>query len=365
MTVSISLRCKCGKDFSVPNEADGMKVRCPACSEIVQVPSVVEELAQAAQTDKSTWIHVRCKCGYIVMGPRSWAGREGRCPRCHQRITLTTAAELAVPKPGQEFLLDEEESEADAPIKRQYKKLPGGRATTPIAAMSDSELQAELEKEIDELNRRKKARRIEQARREAEAARQKAEPLKKNAVKPPVAFKGLRKALSRANRGLKSLGIATLLTATLSVWLPRETIASAYLWIEKTSDRLMYRNQPPVGEVTAPQKHAGAGSEANGEAPRDPEEREKFLVACILGDMPSVTGLVEGGASLRERDKLGATPLHWAAGSGQLDVVRYLVEHGADSRAVDNQGNTPLRKAEIFGHKQVVEYLESVEAKKK
>ena len=39
------------------------------------------------------------------------------------------------------------------------------------------------------------------------------------------------------------------------------------------------------------------------------------------------------------------TPIHWAASSGSLDIVRYLIDQQAEVNKVDNSGWTPLHIA--------------------
>ena len=51
------------------------------------------------------------------------------------------------------------------------------------------------------------------------------------------------------------------------------------------------------------------------------------------------------------------TPLHWAAGGGQLDVVTWLLAQGVDVDAKDRFGSTPLHAAAFFGRTAVAEYL--------
>ena len=99
-----------------------------------------------------------------------------------------------------------------------------------------------------------------------------------------------------------------------------------------------------------------------------------------------------GGADVNQPDELGATPLHDAAWSGNLEIARYLMEHGAnvkarhaeggsqplglrrasrtifamvelllahgaDVRAADNSGETPLHLAVDRGYLALVELL--------
>ena len=35
---------------------------------------------------------------------------------------------------------------------------------------------------------------------------------------------------------------------------------------------------------------------------------------------------------------LGSTPLHWSAGYGHVDVVKYFVDHGAHVNSQNNRG---------------------------
>ena len=51
------------------------------------------------------------------------------------------------------------------------------------------------------------------------------------------------------------------------------------------------------------------------------------------------------------------TPLHEAAGSGKLDVVKYLLERGAEPLIKDSRGKLAIERAEIHGHMDVADYL--------
>ena len=50
-------------------------------------------------------------------------------------------------------------------------------------------------------------------------------------------------------------------------------------------------------------------------------------------------------------------PLHEAADSGKLDVVKFLVANGADARKPDGKGRLPIEQARKAHHDDVVQYL--------
>src|SRR5262245_33382766 len=52
--------------------------------------------------------------------------------------------------------------------------------------------------------------------------------------------------------------------------------------------------------------------------------------------------ILEDGASLKARDRFGATPLSRAAKAGDVEIVDLLLEHGADINARDLDGSTAL-----------------------
>lgn len=77
--------------------------------------------------------------------------------------------------------------------------------------------------------------------------------------------------------------------------------------------------------------------------------------AAQYGRWDLVLGLVEQGAPI---STMGQTPLHLAAGAGELEVVRVLLDHGADPTVTDPQFHaTPLQWAEFLHQSDVAAYL--------
>lgn len=88
----------------------------------------------------------------------------------------------------------------------------------------------------------------------------------------------------------------------------------------------------------------------------------EFVEAIKSGNRASVEELIESGAELNQQDKQGWTPLNWAAGSGQLEIVELLLERGADPLAVGRDLRTPQMIALAAGHAEVVKRLRAAEA---
>ncbi|MBY0403620.1 MAG: ankyrin repeat domain-containing protein, partial [Cyanobacteria bacterium] len=57
-------------------------------------------------------------------------------------------------------------------------------------------------------------------------------------------------------------------------------------------------------------------------------------------------------------DSLGRSPLHMAAKSGQLEMVKFLMQIGADVNRGDVMGKTPVMLAKQFGHQSVETLLQ-------
>jgi cytohesin len=72
--------------------------------------------------------------------------------------------------------------------------------------------------------------------------------------------------------------------------------------------------------------------------------------------------LLDKGAEVNARSKDDLTPLHIAAGTGQLLVMNLLLRAGGEIEARDNKGRTALHFSAITGNKSVAERLLAVGA---
>src|SRR5688500_2986563 len=88
----------------------------------------------------------------------------------------------------------------------------------------------------------------------------------------------------------------------------------------------------------------------------------EFIEAIQSGNRASVAAMVDAGAAMHQHDRRGWTPLNWAAGSGQLEIVELLLERGADPLAVGRDLRRPQMSALAAGHAEVVKRLRQAEA---
>ena len=81
-------------------------------------------------------------------------------------------------------------------------------------------------------------------------------------------------------------------------------------------------------------------------------ERELFAsysAQSVREAAQSVREAIDAGVDINVKRDDGGTPLHAAAGSGNLTVIQALLDAGADVHAKDDDGETPLHAAAAFG----------------
>jgi ankyrin repeat protein len=118
----------------------------------------------------------------------------------------------------------------------------------------------------------------------------------------------------------------------------------------------VYAGQPQAAELLL--SHGGADISATFDAyravgsppePGSPGRRDRrtwttgVTALHLADDSPGCAALLlRRGADAAARDGWGRTPLHWAMGSGNVDVVRLLLAAGTPVDVLDDDGATPL-----------------------
>lgn len=92
---------------------------------------------------------------------------------------------------------------------------------------------------------------------------------------------------------------------------------------------------------------------------RDGKEQETLLHKCANQSVPIPIAkmLLEKGARIDARDVNKASPLHIAAGKGNIDLVNFFIANGADPMKKDKHNRIALHKAARGGHLEVIEIL--------
>lgn len=78
-------------------------------------------------------------------------------------------------------------------------------------------------------------------------------------------------------------------------------------------------------------------------------------MAARRGNIPVAQALLESGADLEARDKLGETPLRRAVNCGKAEMVAFLLERGANVHTKGKSGLTPWQVARGAGMKHLLQ----------
>jgi uncharacterized protein len=88
-----------------------------------------------------------------------------------------------------------------------------------------------------------------------------------------------------------------------------------------------------------------------------------LIEAVKAGDYALAERLIAEGADVNQQDEQGWTSLNFAAGKGELHLVKLLVENGADIFKVGRDLRTPYMIALAAGRLSIVRYLGEAEDK--
>lgn len=87
---------------------------------------------------------------------------------------------------------------------------------------------------------------------------------------------------------------------------------------------------------------------------RTPADETPLMMASLKGQTAVVRKLVAKGADV---NKTGWTPLHYAATSGHVDIIKILLDESAYIDAESPNGTTPLMMAAHYGTRDAARFL--------
>lgn len=87
----------------------------------------------------------------------------------------------------------------------------------------------------------------------------------------------------------------------------------------------------------------------------------QLIEAVKTDQVAKVEAALNSGADIHEQDEQGWTALNWAAGKGNLDVVKLLLARGADVFRVGRDQRTPYKIALAAKHVDVARLLKQTE----
>jgi len=87
----------------------------------------------------------------------------------------------------------------------------------------------------------------------------------------------------------------------------------------------------------------------------------QLIDAVKTGELAKVEEVLNSGADIHQQDEQGWTPLNWAAGRGDVDMVKLLLDRGADVFRVGRDQRTPYKITLAARHTDVARLLKEKE----
>ncbi len=107
-------------------------------------------------------------------------------------------------------------------------------------------------------------------------------------------------------------------------------------------------NYMSLDQLASPEDLAGDTASSGDIGYVDSTLSRRLRKTAAAGDVAGVTELLNLGAVISHTDRGGKGALHYAAGSGEHEVVEILLRHLADPNASGKYGNTPVDDAEYW-----------------
>jgi uncharacterized protein len=87
----------------------------------------------------------------------------------------------------------------------------------------------------------------------------------------------------------------------------------------------------------------------------------QLIDAVKTGQLSKVEDVLNAGADIHQQDEQGWTPLNWAAGKGNADIVSLLLNRGADVFRTGRDQRTPYKIALAAKHTEAARLLKKAE----
>ena len=87
----------------------------------------------------------------------------------------------------------------------------------------------------------------------------------------------------------------------------------------------------------------------------------RLIDAVKTGHLGKVEGALNAGADIQQQDEQGWTPLNWAAGKGDVEIVSLLLDRGADVFRTGRDQRTPYKIGVAAKHIDVARLLKKAE----
>lgn len=137
---NITVSCQCGKRFSAPPNLAGKNVKCPGCGQPIAVPGSPRPVASEPAENPDVFITAKCNCGKVVQAKVALAGKKVRCPACSSVLAIPSGSPAATPSDspaprGADFMVDLLDELGLEATSKGTQRCPGCKSVLPAEAV--------------------------------------------------------------------------------------------------------------------------------------------------------------------------------------------------------------------------------------
>lgn len=147
---------------------------------------------------------------------------------------------------------------------------------------------------------------------------------------------------------MKSRSIVSLILSLFAIVPYTPVLAQKSESIDTSSTKVFY-----LAEKTPEAQQSPSWQEIVDKAPSYYKDKQ----AWINYFNTEIPRYLELGGDPNAEDRNDDTVLHYAAQSGDRELVEYLIDRGADPKAITDDGETVLQSAAFSGNRELVEHL--------